>query len=295
VLVTGETGTGKELVARAIHDGGSRREGPFVELNCASLPTALVESELFGFERGAFTDARERKQGIVELARDGTLFLDEVGELDMAVQSKLLKLIEDRVTRRLGGLRETHSHVRIVAATNQQLDRQVARGQFRADLYFRLRIVHLQVPALRQRGSDILLLARHFVERHGQRYGKPQLRLTAACEQLLVDHPWPGNVRELRNCLEHAVLMAQDDVIDAHQVVLAPVVGPGWDPPGAAGLGALPEQGLVLEEVEGTLMRQALLRTRWNVTRAAKLLGMSRDTLRYRIEKFELAPPDEPG
>jgi two-component system response regulator AtoC len=292
VLVTGETGTGKELVARAIHDGGPLRGGPFVELNCAALPAALVESELFGFERGAFTDARERKQGIVELARGGTLFLDEIGELDLPVQSKLLKLIEDRVTRRLGGLRETHTHVRIVAATNQLLERQVARGEFRADLYFRLRIVHLHVPALRQRGADILLLARHFLAAHGERYGKAGLRLTPAGERLLLDYPWPGNVRELRNCLEQAVLMAQGDVIDAEQLVLSPTASAGWEPAATTAVGALPEQGLVLEEVEGTLMRQALLRTRWNVTRAAKLLGMSRDTLRYRIEKFDLQPPD---
>ncbi|MBA2961364.1 MULTISPECIES: sigma-54-dependent transcriptional regulator [Ramlibacter] len=292
VLITGETGTGKELVARAIHQGGARREGPFVELNCASLPVALVESELFGFERGAFTDARERKPGIVEMAQGGTLFLDEIGELDLSVQSKLLKLIEDRVTRRLGSVRDNRSHVRIIAATNQQLERQVALGHFRADLFFRLRIVHLHLPALRERGADILMLARHFLALHGERYGKTGLRLAPACERLLLDYPWPGNVRELRNCLEQAVLMAQTDEIQAEQVVLAPMAAFGVDEAPSSGMGVLPEQGVVLEEVEGTLMRQALMRTRWNVTRAAKLLGVSRDTLRYRIEKFELQPPD---
>jgi two-component system response regulator AtoC len=292
VLITGETGTGKEVVARAIHEGGPRRDGPFVELNCASIPAALVESELFGFERGAFTDARERKRGIVELADGGTLFLDEIGELELPAQSKLLKLIEDRVTRRLGGLRDNRSRVRIVAATNQQLERQVARGQFRADLFFRLRIVHLQVPALRERGADILLLARHFLAVHGERYGRPGLRLAPACERLLLDYPWPGNVRELRNCLEHAVLMATAGEIQAGQLALAPMATFGIGDEARPEVGVLPEQGLVLEEVEGTLMRQALVRTRWNVTRAAKLLGLSRDTLRYRIEKFELQPPD---
>jgi two-component system response regulator AtoC len=292
VLITGETGTGKELVARAIHDGGARREGPFVELNCASLPASLVESELFGFERGAFTDARERKLGIVEMAQGGTLFLDEIGELDLSVQSKLLKLIEDRVTRRLGGLRDNRSHVRILAATNQQLERQVALGQFRADLFFRLRIVHLHLPALRQRGPDILMLARHFLALHGERYGKTGLRLAPDCERLLLDYRWPGNVRELRNCLEQAVLMAQAGEIQAEQLVLAPMAAFAVDEAPSSGMGVLPEQGVVLEEVEGTLMRQALTRTRWNVTRAAKLLGVSRDTLRYRIEKFELQPPD---
>ncbi len=293
VLITGETGTGKELVARAIHDGGPRREGPFIELNCASIPASLVESELFGFERGAFTDARERKRGLVELAEEGTLFLDEIGELDLPAQSKLLKLIEDRVTRRLGGVREQRSNVRIVAATNQDLERLVAAGRFRGDLFFRLRIVLIRVPPLRERGGDVLLLARHFVRLHGQRYGKPGMRLSAGSEQLLVRYAWPGNVRELRNCLEQAVLMAPGEEIGPDRLLLSPVTAIGLNPPSDAPA-VLPEQGLVLGEIEGTLMLQALTRTHWNVTRAAKLLGLSRDTLRYRIEKLELKPPPGP-
>ncbi len=293
VLITGETGTGKELVARAIHDGGPRREGPFIELNCASIPASLVESELFGFERGAFTDARERKRGLVELAEEGTLFLDEIGELDLPAQSKLLKLIEDRVTRRLGGVREQRSNVRIVAATNQDLERLVAAGRFRGDLFFRLRIVLIRVPPLRERGDDVLLLARHFVRLHGQRYGKPGMRLSSGSEQQLVRYAWPGNVRELRNCLEQAVLMAPGEEIGPDRLLLSPVTALGLNPAGEAPA-VLPEQGLVLGEIEGTLMLQALARTQWNVTRAAKLLGLSRDTLRYRIEKLELKPPPAP-
>ena len=293
VLITGETGTGKELVARAIHDGGPRREGPFIELNCASIPASLVESELIGFERGAFTDARERKRGLVELAEEGTLFLDEIGELDLPAQSKLLKLIEDRVTRRLGGVREQRSNVRIVAATNQDLERLVAAGRFRGDLFFRLRIVLIRVPPLRERGNDVLLLARHFVRLHGQRYGKPGMRLSSGSEQLLVRYAWPGNVRELRNCLEQAVLMAPGEEIGPDRLLLSPVTALGLNSSSEAPA-VLPEQGLVLGEIEGTLMLQALARTHWNVTRAAKLLGLSRDTLRYRIEKLELKPPPAP-
>ncbi|TFZ02527.1 sigma-54-dependent Fis family transcriptional regulator [Ramlibacter henchirensis] len=292
VLIMGETGTGKELVARAIHEGGPRREGPFIELNCASIPAALIESELFGFERGAFTDARDRKRGLVELAEEGTLFLDEIGELDLPAQSKLLKLIEDRVTRRLGGVREHRSNVRIVAATNQDLERLVASGRFRGDLFFRLRIVLIRVPPLRERSGDILLLARHFVRLHGQRYGRPNMYLSPSSEDLLAGYSWPGNVRELRNCLEQAVLMAPRDEIGPERLVLSPMAAMGMNqPPPSSSQPLLPEQGVVLEEFEGTLIQQALARTKWNVTRAAKLLGLSRDTLRYRIEKLDLKPP----
>ena len=228
----------------------------------------------------------------MELAEEGTLFLDEIGELDLPAQSKLLKLIEDRVTRRLGGVREQRSNVRIVAATNQDLERLVAAGRFRGDLFFRLRIVLVRVPPLRDRGSDILLLARHFVRLHGERYGKPQVFLSPASESLLAGYSWPGNVRELRNCLEQAVLMARHDEIGPEHLVLSPMAALGMQTAAGAEQGAmLPEQGLVLEEFEESLMLQALTRTSWNVTRAAKLLGLSRDTLRYRIEKLNLRPP----
>lgn len=293
VLLTGETGSGKQLVARAIHYDGPRRDGPFVEINCASIPASLVESELFGFERGAFTDARERKRGLVELAQDGTLFLDEIGELDLAIQAKLLKLIEEKAVRRLGALREQRALVRIIASTNQDLERLTGEGRFRADLFFRLRIVYLHMPPLRLRGHDILLLARHFLAQHGARYGKPRLTFSPSAEKMLLEYSWPGNVRELRNRLEQIVLMSQRDQIEPEQLALGSMQPP--DDPGisrdAAGVPLLPEQGVALEQVEQALVRQALVRTHWNVTRAAKLLGLSRDTLRYRMEKYELKPP----
>jgi two-component system, NtrC family, response regulator AtoC len=220
VLVQGETGTGKELVARALHFNGPRRSHPFVELNCAALPEQLLESELFGHERGAFTDARERKLGLVETAEGGTLFLDEIGDMAPGLQAKLLKLLEERRMRRVGGVREQRVNVRVVAASHRDLAALVDAGQFRADLYFRLRVVQLDVPPLRDRGEDILLLARHFVAGHAARYGRPLPRLSQAAEALLMRHSWPGNVRELRNALEQAVLLGDGPVIDAEALAL---------------------------------------------------------------------------
>ena len=207
VLVLGETGTGKEVVARALHFAGPRRDKPFVELNCAALPAQLLESELFGHERGAFTDARERKLGMVETAEGGTLFLDEIGDMDIALQAKLLKLLEEKTLRRLGSVREQRVDVRIVAATHRPLEALVREGRFRADLYFRLGVVQLRLPPLRERGADILLLARHFLQHHATRYGKPAPLLDPLAEAVLLNYSWPGNVRELRNMIEQAVLL----------------------------------------------------------------------------------------
>jgi two-component system, NtrC family, response regulator AtoC len=280
VLVRGETGTGKELVARALHFGGPRRARPFVELNCAALPVQLLESELFGHERGAFTDARERKLGLVETAEGGTLFLDEIGDMDPALQAKLLKLLEERTVRRLGSVREQRVDVRIVAATHRPLDQLVREGRFRADLYFRLRVVQLELPPLRERGDDVMLLARSFLVAHAQRYGRPLPALTAAAEQLLRGHTWPGNVRELRNLLEQAVLLGRGPTLD--RADLAPwsdAKPPEPLPPAAATLPALERQALV----------QALERSGGNISQAARELGISRDTLRYRIDKHGLS------
>jgi DNA-binding NtrC family response regulator len=288
VLITGETGTGKELVARALHFSGPRRARPFVEINCAAIPAQLLESELFGHERGAFTDARERKLGLVETAEGGTLFLDEIGDMDLTLQSKLLKLLEEKTVRRVGSVREGKVNVRIVAATHRPLESLVREGRFRSDLYFRLRIVELAVPPLRERGNDILLLARHFLAIHGRRYNKTNLRLSPAVERLLEAHRWPGNVRELRNVIEQAVLLAPADRIDTEQLNLSSVLGsaPGTAP-------ATPEtqqEGSRLDRAERELLLKALDTAEWNVTRAAKHLGVSRDTLRYRMEKFQLTP-----
>ena len=284
VLILGETGSGKEVVARALHQAGPRRDKPFVELNCAAIPAQLLESELFGHERGAFTDARDRKLGLVETAEGGTLFLDEIGDMDIALQSKLLKLLEEKVIRRLGSVREQNVDVRIVAATHRPLEELVRLSRFRADLYYRLCVVQLHLPALRERGSDILLLARHFLQSHALRYAKPVPTLTGEAEMALLRHPWPGNVRELRNVLEQAVLLGVGDVIELQHLALpgSPASGGTVSGEGDSGSPA------TLNELERTALGQALDRTGWNVSRAARLLGITRDTLRYRIEKHGL-------
>ncbi len=292
VLVLGETGSGKEVVARALHLAGPRHDKPFVELNCAAIPAQLLESELFGHERGAFTDARERKLGLVETAEGGTLFLDEIGDMDIALQSKLLKLLEEKVIRRLGSVREQSVDVRIVAATHRPLEELVREGKFRADLYYRLCVVQLHLPALRDRGSDILTLARHFLRTLASRYGKPVPALSADAETALLQHPWPGNVRELRNVLEQAVLLGVGEVIEAQHLALSSAAGSGaatGSPGRGSALDAPHGAPATLNELERAALVQALDRTGWNVSRAARLLGVSRDTLRYRIDKHGLS------
>jgi two-component system, NtrC family, response regulator AtoC len=283
VLVRGETGTGKELVARALHYSGPRRHKPFVELNCAALPAQLLESELFGHERGAFTDARERKLGLVETAEGGTLFLDEIGDMEPALQAKLLKLLEERSVRRLGSLREQKVDVRIVAATHRSLDQLVREGRFRADLYFRLRVVQLELPPLRERGEDVLLLARSFVAHHAARYGRPAPEITVRAVQAMRRHSWPGNVRELRNLLEQAVLLAQGPALDIEDLGI-------WSDPTAAAPAAAPAaDDATLPAMERQALVRALERTGGNVSQAARELGISRDTLRYRMDKHGLS------
>ena len=298
VLVEGETGTGKELVARALHFDGPRSKGPFIEFNCASIPSNLVESELFGHEKGAFTDAKDRRVGLVEAADGGTLFLDEVGEMDLLLQAKLLKLLEDRTIRRVGSVKERKVDLRVISATNCNLEQMVQQGKFRRDLFFRLRIISIKVPRLYSRGQDILLLARHFLASHGKRYGKPLLHFSHQAEELLLSYSWPGNVRELRNMLEQTVLLAQSDTIAANQlnVCLSLVDEPPMqhevqhqEPrPVYNGM-----ESMNLPEVERDMVRKMLDKTDWNVTKSARLLGLSRDMLRYRIEKLGLERPDK--
>ena len=297
VLIAGETGTGKELVARALHVDGPRASGPFVEINCATIPTQLLEAELFGHERGAFTDARERKLGLIEAANGGTLFLDEIGEIEPPLQVKLLKLLEDKRVRRLGSVREQQVSVRIVTATNRDLEQMVRQGRFRSDLFFRLRILQLSTPPLRDRGDDVLVLARHFLEAHRLRYGKPVLTFSDEAEQRLRQHRWPGNVRELRNVIEHSVIMVHGTVIEARDLMLAqvdaePQPASAPDPVPARDESARGAVSDTLPEMERQMLLRALEGHRWNVTRAARALGVSRDTLRYRIEKFQLRPPE---
>ncbi|NWL77592.1 sigma-54-dependent Fis family transcriptional regulator [Pseudomonas taiwanensis] len=298
VLIEGETGTGKELVARALHFDGARSKGPFVEFNCASIPSHLLEAELFGHEKGAFTDAKDRRVGLVEAADGGTLFLDEVGEIDLLLQAKLLKLLEDRTIRRLGSVRERKVNLRIISATNCNLEQMVQEGKFRRDLFFRLRIITIKVPPLRARGDDVLTLAEHFVAQHGKRYGKPGLRFSAEARAVLKGYSWPGNVRELRNMLEQTVLLAPGNVIGPDQLticrgLLAGVGVTESAPPQMLGgpLG-LEDENMSLSDAERDLVVKVLGKTDWNISKSARMLGLTRDMLRYRIDKLGLERPD---
>jgi len=297
VLITGETGTGKELVARALHFSGPRRAGPFVELNAANLPAHLVESELFGYERGAFTDARERKLGLVEAANGGTLFLDEIGELDIAIQAKLLKLLEDRKVRRLGSVRDVTVDLQIITATNRSLPDLVAAGRFREDLLFRLNTLTLQVPPLRERNGDILLLADHILKQFMTKYAKPGLQLSADVSRRLLQYHWPGNVRELRNRMEQAVLLGEGSELDvAHfnlpQTTEPPVTATEQEVhpsiPGPLEADDDIPSIAKLQEMEREMIEQTLSDVDGNVSKAARRLGISRDRLRYRLEKYQL-------
>lgn len=290
VLITGETGTGKELVARALHYNGSRRNQPFVEVNCAAIPSTLLEAELFGYEQGAFTDAKGRKPGLFEAADGGTLFLNEIGDIELVLQAKLLQALEMKVVRRLGSLRDKNVDVRITSATNQPLETLMKEGKFRADLYFRLCVIKIELPPLRNRGEDILLLTRHFLELHCRRYGKKTKQLSPAAEQLVLKYSWPGNVRELRNRVEQLVLLSQSEVIEPGEFTLIPG-STAPCPEFETGQFTLPSQGISLQELEQDLVLQALQATSWNVTQAAKLLGLTRDALRYRMEKYNFHSP----
>ena len=294
VLITGETGSGKELVARAFHFDGSRQDGPFIELNCAAIPVHLLEAELFGYERGAFTDARERKKGLVEAADGGTLFLDEIADMDVALQTKLLKMLEDRTVRRVGGLRDKQVNVRIVAATNGHLEQLINEEKFRSDLYYRLRVVQINLPPLRDRGLDIIRLADHILNQHAQRYRKGKIQISQAAQATLLGYSWPGNVRELGNMMEQVVLMTSTDMLEPHHLPLnkplSADVSPYLIADGSCELApAETSTELNIAEMEKRLVAEALERTQGNVTRAAELLGLSRDTLRYRIEKYRIS------
>jgi len=291
ILINGETGTGKELLARALHFDGVRNNQPFIEINCASLPNNLLESELFGHERGAFTDAKERRVGLVEAADGGTLFLDEIGEIDLALQAKLLKLLEDKTVRRIGGTRERKVNIRIISATNQELEKMVCEGRFRRDLYFRLRVITLSTPPLRSTGQDILRIAEHYLQLHALHYGKKNLRFTRDAEQLLLRYSWPGNVRELRNMLEQSVLLAQGQEIGAEQLSICPgLLNESSDVTSSHNLAVSSpvHYSSKISEVEQDLLQKTLEKTDWNVSKSAKLLGLTRDMMRYRIEKYGL-------
>jgi len=292
-LIRGETGVGKEMAARAIHYQSPRSSGPFIEINCAAIPASLLEAELFGYERGAYTDAKTAKAGLFEAADGGTLFLDEIGHVELALQIKLLKVIEQKSVRRLGGLRTKTVNVRIVTATNRDLEKAIADGEFRDDLYYRINAITLVVPPLRGRGGDIMLLARHFLDHYRQQYGFPPKVLSPEAEEALLAYSWPGNVRELAHVIERAALLHAGRVVSVEHLGLSREQRP--EPILVTSDGSVQVDfaagPIVLENVERALIQEALRASSWNRARAAELLGISRETLRYRLEKFDLRPP----
>ena len=279
VLLTGETGTGKDLAARAVHFNGDRAGKPFVNITCSALPEQLLESELFGHERGAFTDARQLKRGLFETADDGTVFLDEIGEMTSGLQAKLLRFLEEKTFKRVGGLNDIHVDVRIVAATNRNLETEVQAGRFREDLFYRLQMMPIALPPLRERRGDIPLLANHYIDRYNGEFRRRVRGLTPEAMAMLDQHRWPGNIRELRNVIERAMLLLDREWIAPED--LAALVRPG----GAVRF-RLPSGGVRLEDVERQLLVQALERAGGNQTQAGQLLGINRDQVRYRVEKF---------
>ena len=281
VLLTGETGTGKDLAAKAIHYNSDRASHSFVNITCSALPEQLLESELFGHERGAFTDARQQKRGLFETADGGTIFLDEIGEMTPALQSKLLRFLEEKAFKRVGGLTDVRVDVRVVAATNRDLEEEVKAGKFREDLFYRLQVMPIPLPPLRERRGDIPLLASHYIDRFNREFRKHVRGLSAAATSLLEQYQWPGNVRELRNAIERAMLLIDHDTLEPGDfTALTRSVEPAQF--------RLPPEGVNLEEVERQLLTQALERAGGSQSRAAQLLGINRDQVRYRIEKFGL-------
>ncbi len=290
VLITGESGTGKELVARGLHRASQRSDGAMVCVNCAAFSENLLESELFGHERGAFTGAGERKRGLLEMAAGGTLFLDEIGEMSLALQPKLLRVLQERSFRRIGGSHEISCDVRIIAATNRDLVAMIASGQFREDLYYRLNVIPLKLPPLRERSEDIPLLAFHFLNFFSRKLGRSVQGFAADTLSLLQAYDWPGNIRELQNVIERGVIFCRgeqllpDDLPASlsnltHAVTDRPVAQPGFDKP-------LPEK---LDDFEASLVRQAMVEARGIQASAAKLLGISRSNLQYKLRKFGLS------
>ncbi len=314
VLLQGESGTGKDLVAKAIHYGSRRSEGPFVAINCAAIPATLLESELFGYEKGAFTDAKNRKEGMFEQAEGGTVFLDEIGELELGLQAKLLRVLEEGAFRRVGGLRDIPLDVRVIAASNRDLKTESEAGHFRLDLYYRLSVIQIDIPPLRERDTDVLLLSEYYINQFNQKLRKQIRGLSPEVIDIFRHYPWRGNVRELRNVIERVMILEETDYVTAQWlprgvigeepiVVTAPEIAPVATMATAEAAApntvapapvsapaplpfALPPAGVELEAVEMSLVAQALQRSGGNQTRAAELLGISRDQLRYRLKKL---------
>jgi two-component system, NtrC family, response regulator AtoC len=310
ILIQGESGTGKDLIAKAIHYESSRQEKPFVAINCSAIPETLMEAELFGHERGAFTDAKQMKKGLFEAADGGTLFLDEIGELSPLLQAKLLRVLEDQVIRRVGGIRDMQVDVRVIAASNRDLEKAVRDGQFRQDLYYRLAIIAIFIPPLRDRKEDILPLVDFFVDRYNRRFKKSIRGITEETRRLILSHNWPGNVRELKNTIERGMILEDEQLLRPLYLPFSvgesggrtvfertsPADG-GQVLPNGRTLPRLyiPEGGTSLEEVEHSMVELAMRQANGNQTHAAKLLDISRDALRYKLKKFGLIRGDEEG
>ncbi|MCC7044756.1 MAG: sigma-54-dependent Fis family transcriptional regulator [Acidobacteria bacterium] len=281
VLLTGESGTGKDLTAKILHYTSARASKPFVNITCSALPENLLESELFGYERGAFTDARQQKRGLLEQADGGTVFLDEIGEMTPPLQAKILRFLEEKAFRRVGGSSDLRVDVRVVAATNRTLEDEVRAGRFREDLFYRLNVLPLKLPPLRAHLEDVPALVHFYIDGFNREFKKNIKGISPAALALLRSHGWPGNVRELRNVVERAMLLAAGDTLEPADFPIASARSGNH-------VVELPAGGIVLENVERDLVRQALDRAGWNQTRAAKLLGLNRDQIHYRIEKFKL-------
>src|ERR1039458_2099313 len=310
ILIQGESGTGKDLIAKTIHYDSSRQHGPFVAINCSAIPETLMEAELLGHERGAFTDAKQMKKGLFETANGGTLFLDEIGELSPLLQAKLLRVLEDQVIRRVGGVRDMQVDVRVIAASNRDLEKAVREGHFRQDLYYRLAIIAIFIPPLRDRKEDILPLVDFFIDRYNRRFKKSIRGITDETRRLIFTHNWPGNVRELKNTIERGMILEEEPFL--RPVYLPFSVGEsggrtvfertspadgGQVLPNGRTLPRLyiPEGGTSLEEVEHAMVELAMRQANGNQTHAAKLLDISRDALRYKLKKFGLIRGDEEG
>jgi len=284
VLIVGESGVGKELIAKAIHYQSQRGDKPFMEIDCSALPETLIESELFGHEKGAFTDARTLKKGLLELADGGTAFLDEVGDMPLATQGKILRVIETKTFKRVGGTRDIQVNIRIVAATNKSLADLTRQRKFREDLYYRLKVIPIFIPPLRERKEDILPLVKHFIEHYNKEFRKHVRGPSPEAEKRLLSYSWPGNVRELINVIERAILLEGKDIVLPEHLILevATQAATSRD-------FRLPERGVSLDDVEKSLVIQALEKASGNQSRAAGLLGITRDTLRYRMKKYHLS------
>ena len=292
VLIRGESGTGKELIARAVHNQSPRNDEMFQAVNCAAINENLLESELFGHEKGSFTGAHAEKKGLFEIADRGTLFLDEIAELDVGIQAKLLRALQERKIRRVGGTHEISVDVRVIAATNRDLRAMVSDGRFRDDLYYRINVLSIDVPPLRERREDIPVLIDYFLKKHTKNTSRLITGLTPETRKLMIDYSWPGNVRQLESAIERAILLAEGDKITLEDLPTEVRQDAG---PAAEGTFKLPAEGINFEDVERNLITQAMEQTDYNITKAAKLLGLTFRTLQYRLEKFGIKKPDGDG